>query len=292
MRCRCNLGLVGLALALIVASPLLAAPGSREGDPASILAVPNAAEGWIEVAEGAWQRIGEDGSVETTAQGKAGLTWVLQDLRNELTYLVSEFLTNPDEETKEILDTQLQMIAEVERNIADWRPQPAPEKVLPYCAIVWDAAAGPSGCDNQSSASASYSGSSKADCFGSCTVYAYAYVSRTCNRTTNTTSQTCTDSGINKYCAASASISGPFSSCYSYGYSSISCPNLFKSKSASSTKCSSVTNGSTSPIACLQCATPACKQAAASRPRQENGLGFRPPADALVCPYQTPISPP
>ncbi len=278
MRCRCNLGLVGLslALALIVASPLLAAPGSREGDPASILAVPNAAEGWIEVAEGAWQRIGEDGGVETTAKGKAGLTWVLQDLRTELTYLVSEFLINPDEETKEILDTQLQMIAEVERNIANWRPQVAPEKAVPYCLLVWDATAGPTSCGNQAAANASYNGTSESDCFGSCTVYSYAYVRRTCSSTTNTASQSCSKSGINQSCSSSASLGSCYSSCYSYGYSSISCPNLFKSKSASSSQCSTG-------LCCL-CKVPICKQAPASRPSPGDGVGgFQPAKIAADC---------
>ncbi len=286
MRCRWNRGLVGLALALIVASPLLAAPGSREGDPASILAAPEAAEGWVEVSEGAWQRIAKDGGVETTAQGKAGLTWVLQDLRTELTYLVSEFLTNPDEETKEILDMQLQMIAEVERNVANWRPQVAPEKAAPFCFIDWNASAGPTSCGNQAAADASYYGTSTSACFGSCTVYAFAYVSRTCGNGTKTSSQTCSDSGIDKTCSASASLGGCVNNCYSYGYSSISCPNLFKSTSASSTQCSTGL--------CCACAKPVCKQPApapVSRPAPQQGLGgFQPSVvtDPALCPYLAP----
>jgi hypothetical protein len=152
--------------------------------------------------------------------------------------MVAEFLANPDEGTKEILETQLAMISEVERNIENWRPSAAPEALAPYCYIAWDASAGPTSCGNQASAYADYYGDSTSACFGSCTVYAYAYVSRTCGTTTNTNSQTCTDSGINKSCSASASLGSCSSSCYSNGYSSISCPSLFKSKSATSYSCS------------------------------------------------------
>ncbi len=205
-------------------------------------------EDWNPVAEGAWERIHPDGRVETYATGEEGLSWVLLELRAQLETLVDRYLSFPDEEMREVLETHMALIEDIEGNLLEAGTRaPETKAASENCTEIFlgqSAEAGPLSCGNEATAGSYY----YADLYSyppnpyctPCTVHAYAYASRTCGPTTTASADSCTDTGTVVNCYAQTSQTGAFSSCYSYAFASLSCPaplSLYLSTSDSSTSC-------------------------------------------------------
>ncbi len=204
-----------------------------------------AAEGWNPVTAGVWERVHPDGRVETYATGEDGLSWVLLELRAQLETLVDRYLRSPDEDMIEVLETHMALIEDIEGNLLEAGtagPQTKaaePESCSQFSLgiLAW---AGPIICGNRAAADSHYY-TTDPEC-PACSVYAYAYAERTCGSTTSWSSQSCGDTGRNVTCNVSASETGAFSSCYSYAFSSVTCPSplsLYLSTWDDSTSCAS-----------------------------------------------------
>jgi hypothetical protein len=208
---------------------------------ANQLAAVDPAEGWLQVANGYWQRTTEDGRLQTIAQGREALEMVLADLNARMVELVDLYLSNPTEEMKQALDAHTRIIASVERGIAS----SAAKATIPagWCTVDWDAnAGGANPCINYANAMSLYEGSSPGDCFGLCDLYAYSYVDRElCDGRIVSSSSSCYHPDtINRTCNVSESLSdGPARRCYASAYASISCPDVgyYQSDDAYSYSC-------------------------------------------------------
>lgn len=213
----------------VLAAVSLLLPLTVAAQDAGPVARPGAAD-WVPVAEGLWQRSPGEGRVETYAEGAEGLREALPRLRARLVDAVEAFLADPTEDMKQILDTQTRLIQQVEQGIARVErglsvavaPAANCQRTFSYGADAYASA-----CTSYGDANASYF----TTCPESCEVYAYAYSQRTCGNTTTSNSQSCTDSGTNVSCSASASKGGPFNvpysnSCFTEAAASIYCPAL------------------------------------------------------------------
>lgn len=198
------------------------------GTPELFEAIRTLEDGWQPVSEGVWQRENPDGRVESYVTGVKGLSWAVAELESRLASWVDLYLIEQDESLQEILDIYVQQINELHARIAQAEKQPlskAAELPAPTCSqynLGLSAAAFPLSCGNRATASSFYNTNDSA--CPACSIYAYAFVSRTCNNTTNTQSQTCSDNGTNVSCSVAAQLTGAVSSCYSYGFASVSCP--------------------------------------------------------------------
>jgi hypothetical protein len=202
-------------------------------------------DGWIEVSKGYWERVSDDGRLQTVAVGRAALEQVLAGLRAELVYTVEEYLASPDEEMHEILWAKVNMIAAIEEGLT--RPVTEISATKDgWCEYDWGAIAGPKKiCTNYASANALYNGSSPGECLGLCDLYAYAYTRRTlCDYSTVTDSESCSlDDVINQECTADAALSDiPVNSCFAEAFASIYCASYdyYQSDSSISSSCGAI----------------------------------------------------
>jgi hypothetical protein len=201
------------------------------------------ADGWTQVSKGYWERVSDDGRLQTVALGRAGLEQVLANLRAELVYKVEEYLVSPSEEMQEVLRVKVNLIVAIEEGLS--RPAMAVNTMKGWCNDAWDASAGPKKlCKNYASANASYNGSSAGDCLGLCDLYAYAYTRRTiCDSSTVTDSETCSlDDVINQECTADALLDdNPVEpgTCWAESEASVYCADYdyYRSDSAASSSC-------------------------------------------------------
>jgi hypothetical protein len=206
------------------------------------------ADGWIQLKPdvGYWERLTDDGKVQTVAVGSAGLEQVLANLNADLVMLVEQYLAYPDEKMLETLDNHIAHINSVKRNfeMAKANAIPAPIPVpLPWCTVNWSAdAGGMAVCTNYADAYASYSGSSASDCFGLCDLSGYAYVYRKlCNNNVVTQTNSCyRNDVINQTCDVYSALSSVAArSCNAYASAYVNCPDYsyYRSETDSSTSC-------------------------------------------------------
>jgi|GEM_PF-3354892 len=244
-----SLGLV------LVAAAVLAAPVQAAGAPSSaplLILDPDSGQGWQKTADGVWARELTNGHAQTEYRGLAGLDAMVNDLNAQLVRLIDAYLANPTEDLARTLDAHIDFIEQVQKGMVD-----APDEgrlvakvVATDCQTAWSATCGGlSQCRNYASATASYSGPSAAQCYGSCSIYTYTYVDKTtCSDTLYTASQSCSDSGINISCSSYASLGqNGLKGCNTYSYASIYCPDISWSRSET---CS----GSQCGKLCLLCA--------------------------------------
>jgi hypothetical protein len=206
-----------------------------------------AAQGWLQVDEGIWQRTAAKGGKETYVSGAAGLAKVLPSLRDEQRRLQEAFWTDPSEANKRALDGQVQLVAAVEANLLAGAisgkgglqntaaATTACTRTYTYSADVFSGH-----CTDQAYAAASYSTSNPTACPQQCTVHAYAYGSKQCGSAVpEVYSENCSLTGTNVSCSA-WSYTQFGSTCYQYAFASIHCPqlnNLYLSQSDSGTTC-------------------------------------------------------
>jgi hypothetical protein len=201
------------------------------------------ADGWTQVSKGYWERVSDDGRLQTVAMGRPALEQVLANLRAELVYKLEEYLASPSEEMQEILRVKVNLIVAIEEGLS--RPAAEVTNSKGWCTYDWDASAGIKKlCKNTASANAAYNGSSAGDCMGLCDLYAYAYASREiCTGATVTDSETCSlDDVINQECTADALLdNNPVEpgTCWAESEASIYCAtyNYYRSDSATEDEC-------------------------------------------------------
>lgn len=224
---------------VLVAAAVLAVPAQAAGTPTSapfLVLDPDPAQGWQKAADGVWARGLTDGRTQTEYRGLTGLDAMVDDLNAQLVRLIDAYLANPTEDLARTLDSHIDFIEQVQKGMvgAPGEGRLVTKLAATDCSTSYSASCGNlSQCNNYASASASYTGSSAAACYGSCSIYTYSYVDKTtCSGTLYTASQSCSDSGINISCSSYASLGqNGLRGCNTYSYASIYCPDINWSQS-------------------------------------------------------------
>ena len=187
------------------------------------------ADGWTEVAPGAWEKSETNGITRLHASTREGIVSVLGILQQEAAALLDDDLTSPVQSRR--FATLLSQIAVIERDLATFPADRETAAATAHdCAgrktYAW-ARTGhdPDTCGVEASASAGVKTSYPYPPCYDCTVWAEVLVEGSCSSSGGlvTTTDTCEQTGQNVSCTASDTMARPFQ-CEALAGATVYCP--------------------------------------------------------------------